>query len=292
MQPESFSRTFAVETTASACDLLAGLTGLPKARVKDCMAKGGVWWSRPGRATTRLRRATTEVLPGESLEINYDPALLALVPPRPGLVAKTRWYSVWDKPAGVLAQGTRHADHCALPRLARALLGVRTEPHPVHRLDREARGLMLLAHDGKSASRLGELFRQGGVDKEYAAIVRGVPDWTDMEVSDPLDGRESLSRFHVVQSDPASNTTLVAARIDTGRKHQIRRHLSGLGHPVMGDPRYGRGAGAGPQLQLAATRLAFTCPFTGAPREWTAPNLPFPLPEQPVPDRTGPKKIR
>lgn len=277
MHADTFSRTFTVEEAASACDTLAGLTGLPKARIKDCMTKGGVWWSRPGRSTTRLRRASTEVKPGERLEINYDPALLALVPAQPELIAKAKHYSIWNKPAAVLSQGTRFADHCTLPRLAQAKLGSRNELHPVHRLDREARGIMLLAHDGKAAAKLGELFRQGAVAKEYAAIVRGIPDWTDLEADDPLDGKEARSRFHVIQSDPASDMTLLLARIETGRKHQIRRHLHGLGHPVMGDPRYGRGNKLVEGLQLMARSLAFTCPFTNAPKQWAVPDLPFPL---------------
>lgn len=279
MHADSFSRTFTMEETANACDALALLTGLPKARIKDCMTKGGVWWSRPGRSTSRLRRASTEVKPGERLEINYDPALLALVPAVPELIAKVRHYSVWNKPAGILSQGTRFADHCTLPRLAQAMIGARNELHPVHRLDREARGIMLLAHDGKAAAKLGELFRQGKVDKEYAAIVRGIPDWTSIEVNEPLDGKEARSRFEVVRCDPASGSTLLIARIDTGRKHQIRRHLAGLGHPVMGDPRYGRDSARMYELQLVARSLAFTCPFTNAPRQWTVPDLPFPPPE-------------
>ncbi len=280
MSAESFSRTFTMDDAACACDILADLTGLPKARIKDCMTKGGVWWSRPGRATSRLRRASTQVKPGERLEINYDPALLALVPVEPELVAKAKHYSVWNKPAAILSQGTRFADHCTLPRLAQAKLGSRNELHPVHRLDREARGIMLLAHDGKAAAKLGELFRLGKVVKEYAAIVRGIPDWTDREVNDPLDGKEARSRFHVIQSDPASGMTLLSARIDTGRKHQIRRHLNGLGHPVMGDPRYGRGSGRAQELQLVARSLAFTCPFTNTPKQWTVPDLVFPHEEK------------
>jgi tRNA pseudouridine32 synthase/23S rRNA pseudouridine746 synthase len=275
---DAFSSTFTVEETATAADLLARLTGLPKARVKDCMTKGGVWLSRPGRKTSRLRRATTAVGPGERLEIDYDPELLAITPAQPELIAKTRHYSVWYKPAGILSQGTRFADHCTLPRLAQALLGARSEPHPVHRLDREARGIMVLAHDGRAAAKLGELFRLGKVDKEYEAIVRGVPDWTDMEVDVALDDKECRSHFHVVRRDPSSGTSLLTARIDTGRKHQIRRHLAGLGHPVMGDPRYGGGTARMRELQLVARSLAFTCPFTNKPMQWSVPGPTFPLP--------------
>jgi tRNA pseudouridine32 synthase/23S rRNA pseudouridine746 synthase len=276
---ETFSRTFAIEETSTACDTLALLTGLPKARIKDCMTKGGVWWSRPGRATTRLRRATTPVNPGEALEINYDPHLLALVPASPELIATTRHYSVWNKPAGVLAQGTRFADHCCLPRLAQALLGARSEPHPVHRLDREARGLMLLAHDGPAAARLGELFRHGQIEKEYAVIVRGIPDSAELLAEQRLDGKECRSRFTVLDTDPATGTALLAARIEAGRRHQIRRHLAGLGFPVLGDPRYGHNNACALGLQLLARTLALTCPFTRKPRSWSLPMLPFPVPE-------------
>lgn len=277
MMPEAFCRTLAVTEASTACEALAGLTGLPKGRVKDCMAKGGVWWRRPGRKASRLRRATAEVKPGDSLEMNYDPALLALVPAGPELVFNGRRWSVWNKPAGVLSQGTRFADHCALPRLAQAALGARNELHPVHRLDREARGLILLAHDSAAAAKLGELFRQGGVHKEYMAIVRGVPDWTEVTVGEPMDGRESRSAFTVLRCDQDSGSALLTARIDTGRKHQIRRHLAGLGHPVMGDPRYGRDNACPQGLQLLAVSMSLTCPFTHTHHTWTLPPLPFPL---------------
>lgn len=59
-----------------------------------------------------------------------DPALLGINPPQPELIHKARHYSVWNKPAGVLAQGTRFADHCCLPRLAQTILGARSELHP------------------------------------------------------------------------------------------------------------------------------------------------------------------
>lgn len=275
----AFSRTLAVDTPAAACDLLARMTGLPKTRVKDCMVKGGVWWTRPGRRTTRLRRATAEVRPGDGLEINYDPTLLALQPPLVELIDNAGPYSVWNKPPGVLAQGTRFADHCALPRLAQARLKAGSEPHPVHRLDREARGLILLAHDRRAAARLGELFRQGLVHKEYALIVRGIPDWDEMDADRPLDGRPCRSRFAVLERDPDSGMALLDARIETGRRHQIRRHLADLGFPVLGDPRYGKNNACAQGLQLLARTLALTCPFTGQDRSWNLPLLPFPLPE-------------
>lgn len=274
----AFSRAIAVERPGLARDLLAHVTGLSKNAVKDCMMKGGVWRRKNGRTAVRLRRATAAVIPGDRLELHYDPRLLALVPPEPELVFRNARYSVWNKPAGTLAQGTRFADHCAMPRLARTRLGLKAEPHPVHRLDREARGLMLLAHDADAAARLGALFRDGLVKKEYMAVVAGRPSWTEMETDAPLDGRESKSMFRVLQTDRPSGTALVAARIATGRRHQIRRHLAGLEYPVLGDPRYGQRNTCAHGLQLLAQNLTFICPFTGKSMSWSLPPLVFPLP--------------
>ena len=271
---KAFTRTFAVEEPSTACDLLSRLTGLSKGRIKDCMAKGGVWRFRPGHAVSRLRRATASVQPGERLEINYDPALLAIVPDAPVLVFRHPRYSVWDKPAGVLSQGTRFADHCAMPRLCQTALGARAELYPVHRLDREARGLMLMAHDKAAAAKLSELFRRGEVRKEYMAVVRGVPDWAELTVAEPLDGKASRSHFRVEAR--GTDAALVAARIETGRKHQIRRHLAGLGLPILGDPRYGRGNSWPAGLQLMAVGLSLTCPFTNTERSWSLPGPNFP----------------
>jgi tRNA pseudouridine32 synthase/23S rRNA pseudouridine746 synthase len=274
--PSPLKQVLTVEEPSNACDFLALRTGLPKARIKDCMTKGGVWRLRPGRQGSRLRRATAPVHPGETLEINYDPALLAIVPDAPALVFRHARYSVWDKPAGVLSQGTRFADHCAMTRLAQNGLGARSELHPVHRLDREARGLILMAHDKGAAGKFGELFRRNRVEKEYMVVVRGVPDWTELTADAPLDGRESRSHFRILARDPDTGTALVAARIDTGRRHQIRRHLAEAGFPVMGDPRYGRGNAFPGGLQLIAVSLSLTCPFTGAARSWTLPGPVFP----------------
>jgi tRNA pseudouridine32 synthase/23S rRNA pseudouridine746 synthase len=277
---EAFSRTWTVTEASTASDLLARLTGLPKARVKDCMVKGGVWRHRPGHRTSRLRRATSEVLPGERLELNYDPALLALVPPRPELVENAGRWSVWHKPAGVLSQGTRFADHCSMPRLAQTILGAKAEFHPVHRLDREARGLILLAHDGAAAAALGGLFRRALVDKEYVVVVMGMPAWSEMTVEEPLDGQACRSDFRVMGAD--AGAALLSARIVTGRRHQIRRHLAGIGHPVLGDPRYGRGNSCAAGLQLVARSLSFTCPFTRRTHAWSLPAPDFPVPSQPA----------
>ena len=79
----------------------------------------------------------------------------------------------------------------------------------------------------------------------------------------PLDGRPALTEYRVERYDRARDASVVQIRIRTGRTHQIRRHLAALGHPVLGDPRYGRGNADPRGLQLVAAGLTFRCPLRG-----------------------------
>jgi tRNA pseudouridine32 synthase/23S rRNA pseudouridine746 synthase len=250
-----------------AVDLLAARAKLSRRSIKDVMAKGGVWLSGPTRrGRRRLRRATTALRPGDLVELFYDEELLAQDPPVARCLARWPRYSVWLKPAGLLAQGTNYGDHCALLRqVERQIRAV----HLVHRLDRETAGLMLLAHDAEAAARLSGLLRTGGITKRYRAEVLGDlrghgGDGGTLDA--PLDGKPARTEYRVLQFDPGRNVSLVELVLVTGRTHQIRRHLNAVGHPVMGDPRYGRGNKNRAGLQLVAHALEWTCPFAHEPR--------------------------
>lgn len=246
-----------------AADVLARATGLSKGAVKDAMRKGAVHVGRAGRTPNRLRRETATVRPGDVLEIHYDAALLALVPPEARLVRDAVRWSAWDKPAGLLTQGTPFGDHATLLRqvekaLARPAL-------PVHRLDREVSGLVLVAHDERAAAALSALLREGRVVKRYRAEVLGdVASALGAEgvVDTPLDGKSARTLWRVVPGESAPGTTTLDVTIETGRQHQIRRHLESIGHPVLGDPRYGVGNKNRDGMRLAAVFLAFRDPFT------------------------------
>ena len=248
------------ENGERAIDVLAQTPELSKAKIKDAMNKGAVQIVRKGKAQ-RLRRATAELWAGDVLQLHYDDDLLNRVAPPPRLIADCRRYSVWYKPAGLLAQGNEWGDHCAIARLVELHFNSQRKVFVVHRLDREARGLMLLAHDADAAAKLSQLFQQKQIEKVYHVIVRGqLPEQGMIDTA--LDGKAALTRYNRIAIDPEHNTSTARVQIDSGRKHQIRRHFDGIHHPVMGDPLYGQGNRDDNGLQLIAIRLTFRCPLS------------------------------
>ncbi|NVK40198.1 MAG: RluA family pseudouridine synthase [Oceanospirillaceae bacterium] len=257
------------QPVTSAVDYLAAESGLAKKRLKDAMTRGAVWLIR-GKQERRLRRATSALRAGDRLELYYDPGLLALKPPRLTCLEDRMGYSLWYKTAGVMSQGTRFGDHMSLPRIAEIAFDHKREVFPVHRLDRETRGLMLLAHNSKMAAQLSRLFQEGAIEKGYQAVVLGEAPPSGC-IDQPLDGKTAVTRFERLEYDAERNTSLLEIRIEHGRTHQIRRHLESIGHPVMGDPRYGRGNKNREGLLLVAHSLKFVCPIRHQPVDWTLP---------------------
>ena len=138
----------------------------------------------------------------------------------------------------------------------------------VHRLDRAASGLILVAHSKKMAAALSELFKKREVEKRYRAVVAGdfSAQPSPLRIEKPVDDKVAISEISLISVDGGQST--VDVRIETGRKHQIRRHLAGLGHPVIGDRLYGSGEKDGVDLQLTAYLLAFHCPVNDEPVEY------------------------
>jgi tRNA pseudouridine32 synthase/23S rRNA pseudouridine746 synthase len=242
-------------------NLLERATGLSKQRIKSAMTQGAVWLTR-GRNTQRLRRAKRALRVGDEVHLYYDEKILAEVPAEPTLISDVGGYSVWRKPYGLRSQGSKWGDHCTVVRWAEQHLQPERPAFIVHRLDRAANGLMLVAHSRTMAATLSELFRKREVEKRYRVIVAG--DFSrqpnPLRVDQPVDEKDAVSEFSLQKVSAGGAQSLVDVRIETGRKHQVRRHLAELGHPVFGDRLYGAGEEDGVDLQLTAYLLAFQCP--------------------------------
>ncbi len=240
-------------------DCLAAHTPLSKQQIKQCLAKGAVWLQK-GKQQQRLRRVKKVLNPGEQVHLYFDPHILAQPVPEATLIADLKRYSVWDKPAGMLAQGTLWGDHCSLLRYAEQFFTPPRQSFLVHRLDREASGLMLIAHDKQAAAALSDLFQQRSVNKLYQVSVIGRLDSKTLQIDQPLDGKTAGTQLTELNYDADKDQSFLQVSIDSGRKHQIRRHCAVIGHPVVGDSVYGKADATG--LQLRAVLLAFECPLT------------------------------
>ncbi len=210
------------------------------------------------------------------------------------LLYRDEYLLVVHKPAGLLVHRSpidRHETEFAL-QYARALNGGE-HVYPVHRLDRPTSGVLAFARDSETARRLGLAMMAGSVRKTYLAMVRGWPP-AQGEIDHPLREepedrrlkgseqpvREALTRFRTlatteipvaIEKYPSSRYAVVELYPETGRKHQLRRHMKHIHHPIIGDANHGRGRhnryfaerfGQG-RLMLAATAIAFEHPVSG-----------------------------
>lgn len=204
------------------------------------------------------------------------------------------------KPAGLLVHRSpidRHETEFAL-QYAREL-NDGEHVYPVHRLDRPTSGLLLFARDADTASRLGQALMAGEIQKTYLAMVRG---WTPERgvIDEPLRDkaidrrdtreqvmREARTRYRrlaiteipvAIEGYVSSRYSVVELQPETGRQHQLRRHLQHISHPIIGDTNYGRTRHnhyfaerfGGGRLMLAATALSFQHPATGTAMTLTA----------------------
>jgi 23S rRNA pseudouridine1911/1915/1917 synthase len=194
-----------------------------------------------------------------------------------------------DKPAGLVAHPCyKHPDGTLFDALVAHLHGTGVRPRLLQRLDKGTSGVMLVSKSMKAHSLVIRAMGRGELQKEYLAVVHGVPEPESGEISlrlrrDPgdsrrvaaseTDGKASVTRYRVAAA-PAGRATLVLCEPLTGRMHQIRVHLAARGWPIVGDPVYGPSSAAGAQLgrqALHAWRTSLRHPVTGAPLVVSAP---------------------
>lgn len=194
-----------------------------------------------------------------------------------------------NKPAGMPIHPSKlHQDDT----LANAVLGyyeaqgISCTFRCISRLDRDTTGLVLLAKHMLSASLLGAMMRRREIHREYLAIVEGVPEESGTVCApiariscsgikrqvDPIHGESAVTHYRRLAC--GDGCSLVSLRLETGRTHQIRVHMSYLGHPLLGDALYASAPESSAQIKrqtLHSCRLYFTHPITGAAMDFTAP---------------------
>src|SRR6201997_1028299 len=265
--------------------------GLSRARAAELIGAGQVLVD--GQPAAKSDR----VLAGAPLSVTLPPPREAPKPePVSGLTVlyEDDDIVVVDKPRGVAAHPT---PGWTGPTVLQGLLagghtiatsGAAERQGIVHRLDANTTGLMVVAKSERAYSVLKQAFRDREVDKRYHALVQGHPDPLRGTIDAPIarhpsgdgrfavvaDGRESVTHYDTLEAFRAAS--LVEVKLETGRTHQIRVHMSAVRHPCVGDLLYGADPVLAARLRLTrqglhAVRLGFAHPADGRPVEFTSP---------------------
>jgi len=252
---------------------------ISKQKLKQAMKYGAIWitpQNNQGKTnkTVRIRRAKKCLQLGDQVHLYYNPAILFSKIEPAQLVADEGEFSVWNKPCGMFSQGSKWGDHSAIVRWVE-IFGLPQNNLPqrpcflVHRLDRATSGLILVAHSKQAAQKLSRLFESRNIDKRYSAVINGqYPSSTlPQELDSDIDDKSALTIILSSEYRPKGNFSTLKIKIESGRKHQIRKHLSEAGYPVIGDRLYGNKANfisdkPIADLKLLSYFLEFNSPFS------------------------------
>lgn len=206
---------------------------------------------------------------GDLVEVRSPAAQAPAAPAALRVLHEDDDYLVVDKPAGLLANGPRSAE--ALLRTSLRNEGLEA----VHRLDRDTSGCFLLAKSHAAFEAMVQVFQERAVTKVYLAIACGRMAHGSRTLRTPIDGQEAVTHLRTMRTSRFA--TLLQLRLETGRTHQIRRHLAADGHPLAGDKQYQTAVLKDDELRrvprqmLHAGRLSFTHPRTGQVVDAEAP---------------------
>ena len=254
-----------------AIDFLVANVNLSKSRLKDLMNKGGVWRVDQRGQRERIRRAMTDVLVGEQIEIFYNDELLALKPQRAELIEDLGQYSVWNKPADMPLEGSDWGDFNSFARAVELEFSPPRECFWLTALDYQAAGLLVLAHSRKTALAFSETFASEkftDAQLHYRADVAGdIGQITEIDLE--LDQQAATTQLAKVRYDERPNRSVVDLWPKTGVKDQLVRHLNAKGFPIIGDERYAHDLESHEGLRLRLVEMSFLCPVTGEAKNYS-----------------------
>jgi 23S rRNA pseudouridine1911/1915/1917 synthase len=245
--------------------------GLSRRKARMLVDLGGVYVDR-----ARVKVASRPVRSGQIVEAVIGGVLArgadAEPPPPFAIVHEDEQIVVVDKPAGLITAPTPESDRGNLLDLL-----LRRDQGPVwlvHRIDRATSGLLVFARTPEANRVLADRFARHDVEREYVAVIAGALADDALTIDRPIGGKRAVTHIRVVER--FAEATRIAARLETGRTHQIRIHLAGIGHPILGDTQHGgevarRIRDRPPRLALHAAVLGFPHPATGAPLRFESP---------------------
>lgn len=257
------------------------LDGISRNKAKSILTHGGV--TVDGRIQTHVDYPLDE---GCVVKIQRHPRPSSTNNPHYRIVYEDQWLVVVDKQQGVLSMPVGAGSLNMKNLLDRHFTEThqRCTAHVVHRLDARTSGLMVYAKSVDVQQQMTADWHRTIIDRRYVAVVDGVMEqpqgkvesWlhdTDrmVVVSSPVDdgGKWAATEWELVEQ--AENRALLYLHLLTGRKNQIRVHMADIGHPVVGDGKYGSQDNPGSPMCLHAFRLAFYHPVTGEPMKFETP---------------------
>ena len=228
----------------------------------------------------------TELKAGQVVQVDRSKRKMAFHSNELDIVYEDPYLLIIDKHPGLLSMSNNSRQQTVQSVLNRYLEkgGGRNTSHLVHRLDRDTSGLMVYAKDVQTQQSLVRGWQELVTDRRYIALVEGelenprgvVKSWLTEDKrcvthSSPVDngGKFAVTHYNVLAS--SNGYSLVECELETGRKNQIRVHMADLGHPVVGDHKYGSDNDPIRRLGLHAYMLCFTHPVTGKHMRFETP---------------------
>jgi len=250
MKNESAITTYVVsklDAKSTLQEFVSAKLGVSKRAAKNLMDDRKIWVNR--RCVWMAHHA---LRPGDTIEITaaLKPEQKK-APPKLRVLAEDDFYLVIDKPSGLLSVGEDSAEE-----LLRAQTGMR-EIQAVHRIDRDTTGCLLFAKNVAAFDAAVAIFKTRRVAKLYQVIVWGAFERKVSTVNQELDGDRAVS--HIQREASSKDASFLKVRIETGRTHQIRRHLASIRHPVLGDREHGVKFVRDPRLLTIPRQMLHAC---------------------------------